>query len=110
MTATPPTSPAERRSHPRQAATSRAEVFHEPSQRRFPARCANLSRGGALMYIPVKTPVQPGQSVRVTLGDIPYPDLTDLAGGPRPATIVRVDRRAVLAGGHLAIAVQFAQA
>jgi len=62
------------------------------------------------MYVPAAAPVQPGQTVRLTLGGIDARELAGLSGTPIEGTIVRVDRHALLAEGHLAVGVRFAQA
>ena len=101
--------PKERRVSPRYGATAGVRFFHEPSSRDFPARCVNLSTGGLLMYVPAAAPVRPGQTVRLTLGQVDLPELAGLSAARVEAQIVRVDRNALLAEGHLAVAVRFAQ-
>jgi hypothetical protein len=100
----------ERRMSPRHQLAAGAQFFHEPSGRNLPARCVDVSRSGLLMYVPAAAPVQPGQTIRLTLGAIALPELAGLSGTPIEATIVRVDRRALLAEGHLAVGVRFARA
>ena len=107
MSATPS---RDRREHPRHPLATSVQFFHGPSQRDFPARCANISFGGMLMYVPAATPVQPGEPVRLSMGGIGRPEFARLAKGPLDATIVRVDRRALIQEGHIAIGVRFAQA
>jgi hypothetical protein len=98
----------ERRVSPRYATTAGVQLFHEPSKRDFPARCVNLSTGGLLMYVPAAVPVRTGQTVRLTLSQVGLPALAGLSAAPIEAKIVRVDRNALLAEGHLAVAVRFA--
>lgn len=100
----------ERRISPRHEAATGVRFFHEPSQRDFPARCVNLSTGGLLMYVPAAAPVRPGQAVRLTLGQVGLSELAGLSASQIEAKIVRVDRNTLLAEGHLAVAVRFAQA
>lgn len=102
--------PAERRKHPRHPLATRVDVFHGPSQRAFPGRCVNISTGGLMMYVPAATPVQPGHPIRLTLGFVGRPEFAGLGDGPVDATIVRVDRDALLTSGHLAVGVRFAMA
>lgn len=59
------------------------------------------------MYVPVGTPVAPGQPIRVTLGGHSRPEFAGLNGRPVEATIVRVDRQAMLSVGHLPVGVRF---
>jgi c-di-GMP-binding flagellar brake protein YcgR len=100
----------ERRVSPRYQLAAGVQFFHGPSGRNLPARCVDISRGGLLMYVPAASPVQPGQTIRLTLGAISLPKLAGLSGAPIGGTIVRVDRRALLAEGCLAVGVRFAQA
>jgi c-di-GMP-binding flagellar brake protein YcgR len=101
---------ADRRQHARHPLTTSVQFFHGPSRREFPARCANISAGGLMMYVPAATPVQPGQPIRVNIGDVSRPELAGLGDGPRDATIVRVNRDALFIAGHLAVGVRFGSA
>ncbi|MHC4294898.1 MAG: PilZ domain-containing protein, partial [Planctomycetota bacterium] len=66
-----PASPlTERRAHPRHPLPTTVQFYHGPSQRDFPSRCADISRGGLLMYVPAKTPVKTGDPVRLLLGSV----------------------------------------
>ena len=100
----------ERRVNPRYQLAAGVRFLHGPSGRDLPGRCVDISRGGLLMYVPAASPVRPGQAIRLTLGAINLPELAGLAGTPVEGTIVRVDRGALLAEGHLAVGVRFAQA
>lgn len=100
----------ERRVSPRYQLAAGVQFFHGPSGRNLPARCVDISRGGLLMYVPAASPVKPGHAVRLTLGAIGLPDIACLSGIPLQGTIVRVDRGSLLAEGHLAVGVRFAQA
>ena len=100
----------ERRVSPRYQFAAAVRFLHGPSGRDLPGRCVDISRGGLLMYVPAASPVRPGQTIRLTLGAISLPDLAGLSGAPMEGTIVRVDRGALLAEGHLAVGVRFAQA
>ena len=83
------TSATERRAHPRYPLPTSVDFFHGPTQRQFPARCADISLGGMLMYVPAATPVRTGQPVRVAVGAVSRPEFLGLGGGPLDATIVR---------------------
>ena len=100
----------ERRVSPRYQLAAGVQFFHGPSRRDLPGRCVDISSSGLLMYVPAASPVRPGQAIRLTIGAISLPELAGLSGSPIEGTIVRVDRRALLAEGHLAVGVRFAQA
>jgi len=102
--------PQDRRRHPRYPLATSVQFYHGPSQRDFPGRCANISLTGIKMYVPAATPVQPGQPIRLSLAGVPGPEFARLGRGPMDATIVRVDRRAMIDEGDLAVGVRFAQA
>ena len=85
-------------------------MFHGPTQREFPGRCANISAGGMLMYVPPTTPVQPGQSIRISIGAVDRPEFAPLSLRPVEATIVRVDRSSLLTQGNIAVGARFAEA
>jgi hypothetical protein len=100
---------AERRRHQRFTAANNVRFVHLPSHGSFPGRCANISAGGLMMYVPAATPVQPGQAVRLTVGESGPGELVSFGRKQFDATVVRVDRRALLTGGHLAVGVRFDQ-
>ncbi len=62
-----------------------------------------------LMYVPATVPVHPGQTLRVNMGTLPAPELGSMPDRPMDATIVRVDRNALLSTGHIAVGVRFFQ-
>ena len=97
----------ERRHHVRYPLATTVQVYHGPSQRRFPAQTVDLSAGGALMYVPVAVPVAPGQPIRLTIGSHSRPELAGLSNRPLSGTIVRVDRYRILDGGHMPVGVRF---
>ena len=101
--------PSERRMYPRYPLPTSVQFHHGPSRRDFPARCANISEGGMLMYVPVTSPVQPGHPISVTIGSVSRPEFAALSERPVDATIVRVDREALLEEAHLAVALRFAK-
>lgn len=102
-----PAPAVERRKHARYPLTTGVQFYHEPSQRDLPARCADISEGGMKMYVPAATPIKPGDSVYLTLGALGRPEFARLGDKPLSASIVRVDRQALLEGGHLAVGVRF---
>jgi len=59
------------------------------------------------MYVPATVPVQPGQTLRVTVGSVSRPEFAGLSEKPVDATVARVDRTALLKSGHLAVGVRF---
>jgi len=99
----------ERRQHQRFPLTTSVQFHHAPSQRDFPGRCADISTGGMLLHVPATTPLQPGHSIRLSLASVTRPEFANLGDNPVDATVVRVDRQALLQAGHLAIGVRFAQ-
>jgi len=101
---------AERRMHRRYPLSTGVDFYHGQSRRRFPGRCIDISAGGMLMYVPAATPLQPGHGLELDLGSIGRSEFTHLSERAVQATVVRVDRQAVLATGHLAVGVRFAQA
>ena len=104
------TESTEKRVHPRYPLATNVEFFHGPSQRQFPARCSNISLGGLKMYVPVATPVRAGQPIRLAISGLRRPEFARLGTGPVHATIVRVDRQAMIDEGDLVVGVRFAQA
>jgi len=100
----------ERRQHQRFPLSTSVQFYHDPSQRDFPGRCANISAGGMLMYVPAATPLQPGHGIRLNLGSVNRPEFANLGDGTVYATVVRVDRKALLVAGSLAVGVRFAEA
>lgn len=97
----------DRRRHARYPLNTRVGFYHAPTQREFPARCANISQSGMMMYVPAATPVQPGQPIRVSVDAVYRPELAGLSGEPIDGTVVRVDRMAMMRSGHLAVGVRF---
>ena len=104
MDATPK---ADRRRHQRYPLATSLQFYHGPSQRDFPGRCVDISKGGLLMYVPVVTPVQPGQAIQLAVGSVSRPEFAGLSETPLDATVVRVDRHAILSSGQLAVGVRF---
>lgn len=98
----------ERRQHQRFPLATSVQFNHTPSQRDFPGRCADISTGGMMMFVPATTPVQVGHVIRLDLNSLPRPDLPKLNDHPVDATVVRVDRQALLQSGNVAVAVRFA--
>lgn len=97
----------DRRKHPRHPLATSVQFYHGQSQRDFPGRCVDISEGGMLMFLPASTPVQPGDSVRVTLGSVSRPEFSSLGERPIDGTVVRVDRKALLRLGQIVTGVRF---
>ena len=60
-----------------------------------------------LVFAPAATPVKTGDYVKVTLGGVERPEFASLGRRPVDASVVRVDRDALLNSGHLAVGVRF---
>ena len=93
----------ERRKHARYPLSTGLHFYHEPTKRDVPARCENISQGGLKMFVPVRTPVKAGDSLRVALSDAP----DEVGEGPLDATAIRVDRNQLLTAGHIAVGMEF---
>jgi c-di-GMP-binding flagellar brake protein YcgR len=105
-----PIQKADRRRHRRYPLARTIDFHHGPTQREFPARCVDISESGMLMYVPVTTPVKPGQSIRLTVAGPAPPEVASLEDRPLEATIVRVERHGLLITGKLVVGVEFASA
>jgi len=97
----------ERRQHRRYAVQAASRVLHDASGRNFPCQCTDISAGGACLAVPATMPVRSGHTIRLNGADRLAEQITDLAGGELAATVVRVDREALLSAGHVIIAVRF---
>ena len=102
-----PTSETERRQHARYPLSTGLHLYHAPTKRSLPGRCENISQGGLKMLIPARTPVKAGDSLQVRVGAMDRPEFAALSDKPVDASVVRVDRRALLTAGHLAVGVKF---
>ena len=98
---------ADRRRHQRQPLAASVQFFHAPSQREFPGRCVDMSEGGLCMYVPVAAPVQAGQPIRLKIGSVSRPEMAAFGGRSLDATIVHVDREALVTMGQLSVGVKF---
>ncbi len=97
----------DRRRHVRHPLPTSVEFHHESSAQNYVGRRVDLSEGGLLMYVPARVPIQVGDVVRLKARTAGPPEL---AGSDEPltkATIVRVDRHALLTMGHIAVGVKF---
>ena len=99
----------DRRKHVRYPLATTVEFYHGPSRRSYPARSANVSQGGMLMFLPVSAPVAPGEPIRLTVGGHNRPEFGALSERPLDATIVRVDRYKMLKSSHLPVGVRFSE-
>ena len=103
----PAAASTDRRKHPRHPLPTSVQFYHGMSQREFPGRCVNISKGGMMMYVPVSSPVKEGDCLRVTLGSASRPEFAGLGEHPFEAAIVRVERKSILQSGHLAVGIRF---
>ena len=97
----------ERRKHARYPLNTGLHFYHEPTKRDVPGRCEDISQGGLKMFVPAKTPVKAGDSLQVRVGALDRPEFALLSDQPVDASVVRVDRQALLSRGHLAVGVKF---
>ena len=105
MGATPLT---DRRRHQRHPLGRNLEFRHERSGRDFTGQCVDYSRGGLGMLIPATAPLSEGDEIGLpALGGAGGPDLAELLGQPRPAVVVRVNRRALLSVGCVHVGLKF---
>lgn len=103
-------SQSDRRQAERFPEVTSVRLRHAVTQQDFPARCRDVSSTGMYMYVPASTPVKKGQTIRVAVGTVAEPTLSDLADRELSATIARVDRWALTETGRLGIGIQFADA
>jgi hypothetical protein len=59
------------------------------------------------MHVPASSPIKPGDSIQLSLGGHLRPEFSVLGDGPVDASVVRIDRRAMLASGCLEVGVRF---
>ncbi len=95
-----------RRRHVRHPLPTSLEFYHETSRQNYVGRCVDLSPGGLLMYLPARVPVQVGDTVRLAVDGGTRPEFAGLEG-PLTATIVRVDRHALVTLGQIAVGIRF---
>ena len=83
-------------------------VWHPKASRFFNARSVNVSRGGALLHMPLKAPIREGQSVEMN-----FPRAETLAAEKghfariKTARVVRIDRTESLARATIKVGLQF---
>ena len=100
----------EQRQNIRQDLSWPVSVWLPEANRFFNGKSVNVSKGGALISVPMTTPVQPGNEVEIN-----FPRTTSLAKQKgqyariKNAKVVRVDRKQMLQAGFIGIAVQFAE-
>ena len=74
----------------------------------FNGKSINISKGGVYLSVPMTTPIRVGHEVEIN-----FPRTPSLAKQKgqyariKPGTVVRVDRRSILDGGNIGIAIQF---
>ena len=100
----------EQRQDIRQDLSWPVSVWLPEANRFFNGKSVNVSKGGALISIPMTTPVEPGNEIEVN-----FPRTTTLAKQKgqyariKNAKVVRVDRQQMLHEGSIGIAVRFAE-
>ena len=99
--------PTERRVDPRRNGGFAAQLFHGDSGRYFPCRSVDLSDSGAQFFVPATMPVRVGHVVRLDLAAEAWEIAAELMGRDLDATVVRVDREALLTTGHISIGITF---
>ncbi len=83
-------------------------VWLPEANRFFNGRSKNVSRGGAYLTVPMTTPIRPGQEVEIN-----FPRTMTLARQKgqyariKCAKVLRVDRKGMLEGACIGMAVQF---
>ncbi len=100
----------EQRQEIRQDLTWPVSVWLPGANRFFNGKSVNVSKGGALISVPMTTPVHPGNEVEIN-----FPRTMTLAKQKgqyariKNAKVVRVDRGQMLQAGSIGIAVRFAR-
>ena len=85
-------------------------VWHPDAGRFFNGCSVNVSSVGALVILPIKTPVQEGQSLELN-----FPRSHELAQNKgscariKPARVIRVDRSNTVASAAIKVAVEFSE-
>ncbi len=101
---------AERRQHRRIPRVVNVEIEHPAAGCNIPARTLDISDGGMLVSVPPTAPVTEGQpvSIRASQNALPrLPKNSDPSSRETlDATIVRVDRNALLASGQLQVGIK----
>jgi hypothetical protein len=98
----------EQRQDIRQDLSWPVSVWLPEANRFFNGKSVNVSRGGALISVPLTTPVHPGNEIEIN-----FPRTMTLAKQKgqyariKNAKVVRVDRNQMLQDGTLGMAVQF---
>ena len=100
----------EQRQDIRQELSWPISVWLPEANRFFNGKSVNVSKGGALISVPLTTPVAAGNEVEIN-----FPRTQTLAKEKgqyariKHAKVLRVDRKQLLENGSLGIAVEFAQ-
>ena len=100
----------EQRQDIRQDLSWPVSVWLPEANRFFNGKSVNVSKGGALISIPMTTPVEAGNEIEVN-----FPRTTTLAKQKgqyariKNAKVVRVDRQQMLHDGSIGVAIQFAE-
>ena len=99
--------PTERRAFPRRGVGISARLHHDTSGKDFPCRCVDVSPGGASLIVPANMPIRPGHEIRLTPSADTEEMAAELIGRDLTATVVRVDREALLKTGQLSVGIAF---
>ena len=83
-------------------------IWHPKASRFFNGRSVNVSTGGALVRMPLKSPVREGQDIELNFprGE----ELTSKKGGSariKPARVVRIDRSDMLSSATIQVGLEF---
>ena len=105
----PAAGPDERRRNRRYPLSAGMNFYHAPSQREFPARSVDISKGGMLMHAPISTPLKVGQQLRLTVPGVERPEFAGLSDRTVDGTVVRVDRDGLVEKGCVAVGVMFTE-
>ena len=98
----------EQRREGRTAVQWPVSVWHPTAARFFNGKSLNVSSGGTLLTLPIKTPLREGQSVEIN-----FPRCESLAHEKgafariKPARVVRVDRSEALHSATIKVALAF---
>jgi c-di-GMP-binding flagellar brake protein YcgR len=98
---------AERRTHKRYPLPASVQVEHLASRKAFPARSVDVSRGGVLMHVPAEAPFKAGHNIRLVMENVQEPQFAYLTERDLYATVTRVERKALIHTGTVAVGVAF---
>jgi len=82
-------------------------LWHEASKRFFSGTSANISRTGALLYMPLTAPINLNEKVEVNFPSPQLPESDRYPAKTFSAKVVRVNRPQSILQGRQAVALQF---